>query len=188
MLKCQLGIQVKLNWQWWTMDTDRTTDQFPIVPIKMNNKLRDNTCHLLPNACHVLTAVPPQGAGLRIPPTFPCHQLPKCEILLIFVVEKNSRCSDKEPCHPPCREQLAEAMQRIEVLAAAAAKARAEGNVWREEARSELAAATQQLQQEEAAHQDACEHTTLLNTLVEEVRAAGSRDAAAGVHAGATYL
>ncbi len=72
-------------------------------------------------------------------------------------------------------------MQRIDVVAAAAAKARAEGNVWREEARGELAAAAQQLHREEAAHKDACEQTNLLNTLVEEVRAARSRIVAAQV-------
>lgn len=68
-----------------------------------------------------------------------------------------------------CREQLQEAMERIEVLTSAAAKARVEGNIWKGQARDGLAEVSGRLREEQDARQAACQQATLLNSLVEEV-------------------
>lgn len=71
-------------------------------------------------------------------------------------------------CPVGCREQLTEALQRIDVLGSTAARARAESHVWKDQIRSQLADSGQQLRREQAAHRAALKQAALLNTLLEE--------------------
>lgn len=68
----------------------------------------------------------------------------------------------------PCREQLTEALQRIDVLGSSAARARAESHVWKDEIRNQLADAHQQLRREQTSHRAKASEATLLGTLLEE--------------------
>jgi hypothetical protein len=68
-----------------------------------------------------------------------------------------------------CREQLSEALERIDVLGSTSAQARTESNVLKIDTRNQLAEADQRLRQEESSHSAAIEQSVLLNTLLEEV-------------------
>lgn len=66
------------------------------------------------------------------------------------------------------REQLTEALQRIDVLGSSAARARAESHVWKDEIRNQLADAHQRMRREQTSHRAAADEAALLGTLLEE--------------------